>query len=179
MKLRIVNDDGRGFNTKVYIDDQDVSECFRAVRIEAGLTGPVTAELEAVACEVQVGDVLQLKLPNEGTRDLLIKHGWTPPAEPVEVPVVRRKTAGVLKSKTVRGAVHDPLDIEADLFTADGEQISGRELLNRFFERVQREWEPGEGDELTVNRAYDMFGNPVPGKRTYSLTLTLGTDRDQ
>jgi hypothetical protein len=178
VKLRIVNTDGRGINTKVFIDDQDVSECFRAVRVEAGISGAVTAELEAVACEVEFNDVAQLKLPNDTTRELLIKHGWTPPAEPVEVPVVvRRKTAGAMESTGPNSVyawdAQKPLDPVVDLFTDYGEPIGGRELLNRFFERVQRDWEPNEHDELTARRVYDERGREIPGRREYTLTLTL------
>lgn len=80
-RMRIVNDSGIGRNTKIFIDDVDVSGCFADVRITAGVKDVVVAQLEAILVEVEFEGVERLMIPFAGTRELLIKYGWTPPAE--------------------------------------------------------------------------------------------------
>lgn len=100
-------------------------------------------------------------MPVDGTRELLVKHGWTPPAEPKVVKAVRTTFP------------YEPLDFGLVDY---GEQIDGTELLDRFFDRVQQDWEPNDGDVLTVSRAFDEYGDPIPGKRKYILELTMDSE---
>src|SRR5882757_11416462 len=158
-RLRVVNTTGVGFKTKIYIDDEDVSACFNNVQVTAGLKDSVMVQLDALVCEIEIDNAQVLEMPAEGTRELLIKHGWTPPVEPVIVP------AATTVTRTHR---YEPLDSE--LFNY-GEAVSGRELVNRLMERVEQDWEPSDSDTLTVERVYDEDGLPIPGKRSYSLTL--------
>ena len=80
-RLRVENTSGVGYKTKIFIDEQDVSECFSDVKVTAGVKGAVTVELEALVAECFIDGHMQLKLVGDGTRELLIKHGWMPPAE--------------------------------------------------------------------------------------------------
>lgn len=52
-RVRIVNDSGLGYETKVYIDDVDVSDCFSRVTLTADSRHAVTAELGVPACAVE------------------------------------------------------------------------------------------------------------------------------
>jgi hypothetical protein len=101
------------------------------------------------------------KMPVDGTRELLVKHGWTPPVEPKVVKAVRTTFP------------YEPLDFG---LVEDGESVGGVELLSRFFSRVQQDWEPNNGDVLTVFRAFDEDGDPIPGKRKYILELTMDSE---
>lgn len=83
LSLRIVNSGGIGRNTKIFIDDQDVSSCFSAVKINADISGSVQAELEAVIVEIEFEGGKELRMPFAGTRELLIRHGWTPPVQEI------------------------------------------------------------------------------------------------
>lgn len=157
-RLRLVNATGIGPDTKVYIDDVDVSSCFNRALIKAPLYGGVEVELNAVICEVEVDNALRLEMPAEGTREILIKHGWTPPVEPVKIPV---------ENKVVP---YEPVD--HDLMVM-GESVSGRELIERLFGRIQDNWEPNLDDSLTVTRTYRENGTPIPGRRTYTLQVTM------
>lgn len=160
-RIRIVNDDGRGFMTKVFIDGQDMSECFSGVKVSAGTTGGLDVELDVVASAVDVcgGSLLRT---SDATRELLIQHGWTPPAEPVLVPVETRHA--MVPSR------FEPL--VPGLF-ADDEPVNGHEVVQRFYERLSAEWEPGEDDRFTVSRVYDDTDQVVPGKTRYTLAVTL------
>lgn len=166
-RVRIVNDDGRGMQTRIYIDDQDVSSCFSAVTVKAGVRTAVTAELEVVAAAVDFEGFEHLRFPNGETRELLIRHGWTPPASPAVVPSMR--------------VTHARPKFEDDSLVAEfGEPqvpVSGRELVDRFIETLQSEWEPGADDSLTVSRVFDPDNNPIPGRRVYTLKVTV--DRDE
>jgi hypothetical protein len=183
-RLRVVNTDGRGFKTQVYIDDRDVSDCFSNVTVNAGVTGAVRVELEALVCEVCVDsadNLMQVTMPGDATHDLLVRYGWTPPAEPVTLPATSVRKVddsttldpGLFASSRGR----NKLLVEDELFTT-GEPTTGRELLDRFFEQVQHNWEPSEGDTLQVARVDSFDGTPVPGLRRYTLSLTLDTGDD-
>lgn len=159
-RLRILNGSGVGYKTEIYIDGQDVSGCFNRVEITCDLNGTVSATLTATVCEVTAGgDMTQLVMPDARTADLLVSYGWTPPAEPV-----------VVEHSRVRASVVEPLDNE--LFT-HGEAVTGRDLLNKFISRLQSEWAPNEDDTLTVSRVRDLDNVPIPGKREYTLSVTL------
>lgn len=80
-RLRVENTTGNGWQTKIFIDDVDVSTCFNNVRVTAGLKDAVVVELDAIMAECIVDGHLQVKMPVDGTRELLIKHGWTPPSD--------------------------------------------------------------------------------------------------
>lgn len=69
-----------GYMTKVFIDDVDISGCIESVQVDAHRKGIVTATLGVVVNEVEVEDHMELRFLNEA-RELLIKHGWTPPAQ--------------------------------------------------------------------------------------------------
>lgn len=157
-RLRVVNTTGAGFHTQVFIDDQDVSSCFNAATITTTLRGPVEVQLNAIICEIEIDNAMSLRMPNEGTRELLIKHGWTPPAEHVVVPAVHKHVP------------YEPLD--HDLMDAST-PISGNDLMDRFIERVRSDWTPNEDDSLTVSRVYDEDGDVVAGKFVYTARVTM------
>ena len=157
-RLRVVNTSGVGYQTKIYIDDVDVSECFNDVTIRANLYDAVQVQLNATVVEIEVDNALQLTMPFEGTHDLLVKHGWTPPTKPVEVPVVRD--------------LPDLEPLDEELFDYSG-PMRGQELVDQFLTRVKREWTPNEGDTLSVSRVVDERGVPVLGKREYVLKVTM------
>lgn len=159
-RVRIENASGIGYQTKIYIDDQDVSGCFNSVTITCDLNGTAHATLHATAVEIAAGgEMLQLELPDERTAALLVKYGWTPPAQPVLVEYERRHSV-----------VTPPL--EHELFTP-GERVSGRELMDRFIERLRSEWAPDENASLTVARVRTDDGEIVAGKRAYTLEVVL------
>lgn len=152
--------------TRVFIDDHDVSECFNAVKLSADIRGGMAAELSALAVAVDVSGIEQLRMPADATRDLLIRHGWTPPAEPVVVPAttqIRTNGETVAYESVAPGLIDDN----------HVGPVSGRDLLDRFITRIQNEWEPGDNDTLTIERVTDDNDQPVPGKRRYTLQLTL------
>lgn len=88
MAFKIWNDGNYGRDCHVEIDGEDVSGNFQSLRITAGIKAAVEIELDPIVVEVPAG---RFKQPEEGpvrlifgtkdTRDLLIKHGWTPPKE--------------------------------------------------------------------------------------------------
>lgn len=169
-RVRIVNRDGRGLMTQVFIDDVDVSSCFSGVNIKAGVHNAVTAQLEAVVVAVDFDGVEHLRMPAaETTRELLIRHGWTPPAEPVEVPSETRAiNASILSEnewETLRRAMLGSAD--------DCPAVGGRELLDQFLERLESEWEPKEGDTLSVERVKDEHGNSLDDRLRYTLQVVL------
>jgi DNA-binding transcriptional regulator YiaG len=154
--------------TKVYIDGQDVSECFSAVKIKASTEGALVAELDAVAVAVDVHDVEQLRIPSDVTRDLLVRHGWTPPAEPVTVVSEQHR-------------IQLPTNFEplAPGLFGDDEPVRGHELVERFYERLRDDWEPGDDDRFTIERVFDEDNQPVPGKTRYTLAVVLDSERPQ
>jgi len=82
MKFKIWNDSNAGRNTHVEIDDEDVSGLFSDLRITADINSVVQVELDMCIAEQRRFDrPAKLIFPAAGTRELLIKHGWTPPAE--------------------------------------------------------------------------------------------------
>lgn len=159
-RLKVVNTSGAGHKTKIFIDGRDVSSCFDDVQVSIPLRGGVGVKLNAVLAELEIEDAYVLELVGDDTRELLIKHGWVPPAERVRVPVVHKTRAP-----------YEPL--LDDELVPDGVPVSGRDLVDQFMERVQRDWQPGDGDTLTVTRLYDDNDDPIPGKRQYTLTVTM------
>lgn len=157
-RLRVVNNTGIGPDTKIFIDDQDVSSCFNSVAVKTDVGTGVTVELNAICCEVEIGEAMHLRMPVDGTRDLLIKHGWVPPVEPVEVPAEKIVTP-------YESIIHDLVE--------PGETISGEDLIERFFERVKEKWTPNLDDTLTVTRTRRGNGTLIPGRRTYTLRVTM------
>lgn len=88
-RLRIVNTTGVGHKTQIFIDDQDVSTCFSSATIKTDLNNLVQVELEAVVVEIDFDGTKEIRMPMPGTREILIRHGWTPPAQTdLEVPPV-------------------------------------------------------------------------------------------
>lgn len=78
-KLRITNKGGVASRTRVELNGVDISEHCQGVRFGAQVKDVCQATLDLLVGEVEIdGDVL-LRMPDEATRDLLIKHGWTPP----------------------------------------------------------------------------------------------------
>jgi hypothetical protein len=81
--FKIWNDSDAGRHTHIEIDGVDVSGQFNDLRITADVKSAVQVELDMCVAEVRKreGEPAKLRFPMEGTRELLIKHGWTPPAE--------------------------------------------------------------------------------------------------
>lgn len=79
-RLRIVNTSGAACTTKIFIDDQDVSSAFNGFTVKAGLYGGVCVQLDAPIAELELeGDATALDFPRPETREMLVRHGWTPP----------------------------------------------------------------------------------------------------
>lgn len=160
-RLRIVNSSGLGHQTQIFIDDVDVSDCFNSLTVNTSVDSGVEVQLNAIICEFEVENALRLRMPVDGTRELLIKHGWTPPTEPVGIPVESR----VIPYESVGHDLVEP-----------GEQVSGEELIGRLFERIREHWAPNLDDTLTVERVYrETDGLPVPGRRVYTLRVTMNS----
>lgn len=70
-----------GYNTKVFVDDVNISSCVNDVQIHAGLKDVVTATLSVLVNEVEFQGELLAQVPQE-TREALMRLGWTPPSEP-------------------------------------------------------------------------------------------------
>lgn len=89
-RMRIVNTTGVGYKTKIFIDDVDVSDCFSDLRVIVGLKDTVKVEMEATVVAIDFEGVEEIRMPLSGTRELLIRHGWTPPVQSIsdEVPPV-------------------------------------------------------------------------------------------
>lgn len=163
-RLRVVNEDGLGFKTKIFIDDQDVSECFNKVSVDASLQGAVHVTLDAVVAELEFdGEYSVLHMPAQDTRELLIRHGWTPPPEED----VKVRTKSIRRNFSV-----EPL--QEELFDP-GVPKSGAELVDDLITKLKLDWVPGEygDDTLSVARVYDERGNLVDNMRTYTLKVTL------
>lgn len=158
-RVRVVNTSGIGHETKIYIDDVDVSGCFNNVTVNAALDGGVEVQLSAVVCEVEVDRALVLRWPGEDTRELLVKHGWSPPVEPVVVPAPDKQIIP-----------YEPIDHD---LLEPGESLSGEELIERLFGRIKDKWSPNLDDTLTVTRTRRRDGTLIPGRRTYTLRVTM------
>jgi hypothetical protein len=89
-RLKITNDGGAAWKTKITVDDQDVSNCFSGYRITGAVGEAVKVELDVVVAEIDFEGTKELRMPFAGTRELLIRHGWTPPAQAIteDVPPV-------------------------------------------------------------------------------------------
>lgn len=89
-RLKITNGGGAAWKTKITVDDQDVSGCFSGYRITGAVGEAVKVELDVVVAEIDFEGTKELRMPFAGTRELLIRHGWTPPAQAIteDVPPV-------------------------------------------------------------------------------------------
>lgn len=90
MPFKIWNDGDKGRMTFVELDGEDVSGKFNSLTVHADLHTPVTIMLDMPIDEIPAGPrwpggdkILPPRLifPIDGTRELLIKYGWTPPKE--------------------------------------------------------------------------------------------------
>lgn len=89
MAFKIWNDGNYGRDCHVEIDGEDISMHLQHLRITAGVKTAVEIELEPIVEEVPVGRFkgpddngpTRLIFGTKDTRELLIKHGWTPPQE--------------------------------------------------------------------------------------------------
>lgn len=79
-RVRIENTSGIGHRTKIYIDGVDVSDCFMDATVRLQPDHIVVADLTVMVAELDV-DGARLVFPVDGTRELLVKHGWTPPPD--------------------------------------------------------------------------------------------------
>lgn len=88
--FKIWNDSDAGYMTRVEIDGEEVSGNFQSLTITAGVKTAVEIELEPLVVEVPESRFstgfdddgpTRLIFGTKDTRELLIKHGWTPPAE--------------------------------------------------------------------------------------------------
>lgn len=80
--FRITNGTGLGRDTYVVIDGEDVSPDLQAVTVRASANGLVEIELEPLVTEAPAFGGRPARVVFGGaTRDLLIRHGWTPPAD--------------------------------------------------------------------------------------------------
>lgn len=89
-RLKIVNTGGAAWKTQITIDDNDVSSCFSGYRITGTVGEAVKVELDVVVAEIDFEGTKELRMPMPGTREVLIRHGWTPPAQEIstEIPPV-------------------------------------------------------------------------------------------
>ncbi len=67
-----------GWNTKVFIDDVDVSSCINDVQVHAHVKDAVRATLSVLVNEVEFQGEMVAQVPQE-TSQALIRLGWTPP----------------------------------------------------------------------------------------------------
>lgn len=88
MAFKIWNDGDYGRDCHIEIDGEDVSGKFQSLTVTADLKSAVKIEMDMPIAEVPVdrmwrGDDQPVRLifPIGGTRELLIKHGWTPPED--------------------------------------------------------------------------------------------------
>lgn len=82
MTFKIWNDSDAGFKTKIEIDGERVEHCFSNLAITAGVKDAVKIELDMpIAEQLRSDKPARLVFPLADSRDLLIKHGWTPPAD--------------------------------------------------------------------------------------------------
>lgn len=81
--FKVWNDSDAGYQTHIVIDGVEVSEQFNSLTITAGIKTAVQIELDMPIVEQGrfEGEPTKLVFPVGGSRELLIKHGWTPPAD--------------------------------------------------------------------------------------------------
>jgi hypothetical protein len=80
--FKIWNDGDRGYKTHIEVDGEDVSDKFDSLVVRADLKEPVRIELGMPIDEYRQDDQCpKLLFPGKGARELLIKHGWTPPKD--------------------------------------------------------------------------------------------------
>jgi hypothetical protein len=87
-ELRVVNDTGKGRDTRVYIDGEEVTSNFDGARIAISVEAKSAVEitLNPLVYEIDTG-TFEVTEKNtklvffEQTRDLLVKHGWVAPSE--------------------------------------------------------------------------------------------------
>lgn len=81
--VRIENDTGVGFKTKVFIDGVDVSSCVTDAVIHTPVDGVVTATLKVLVSELEIDGAkttMESFTVRPGAQELLVRNGWTPPA---------------------------------------------------------------------------------------------------
>jgi len=89
MAFKIWNDGNAGHNCHIEIDGEDVSHIFRALSITADIKSVVRIEMDPVVAEVPKRRFdsdpddgrTRLIFGTKDTRELLVKHGWTPPED--------------------------------------------------------------------------------------------------
>lgn len=129
-RLKIVNTTGVGRTTQIFIDDQDVSTCFSSASIKTNVNGAVLVELEAVVVEIDFEGVKELRMPFTGTREVLIRHGWTPPiqtdleAPPVDLDESLAQSLGELAAKVRRHGA-EAFSVHRSAETDDGATDNG------------------------------------------------------
>lgn len=76
-----IESDGKPSSTRVELNGQDISNltCGATVKVAIGEIPRIELDLLAVEVTSKTGDA-EIYLPQE-TQDLLVKFGWTPPAE--------------------------------------------------------------------------------------------------
>lgn len=81
--FKIWNDSGKGRDTHIEVNGREVSDAINRIEISAAVEGLVKIELDLPIVEQAVTseDKPARLFIHEPTRDLLIKWGWTPPAE--------------------------------------------------------------------------------------------------
>ena len=81
MTKRITIHDAGGLNQSVHLDGEDISSAIRGLTYHAEAWQPPKVELDLAVVEWDADlDDARLHIP-DATRDLLIRFGWTPPAE--------------------------------------------------------------------------------------------------
>lgn len=129
-RMRIVNKSGVGFKTQIFIDDVDVSDCFTDLKIVVGLKDAVKVEMEAVVVEIEFEGVNEIRMPFEGTREMLIRHGWTPPAQtdleapPVDLDESLAESLDELAAKVRRHGA-EAFSVHRSAETDDGQTENG------------------------------------------------------
>jgi hypothetical protein len=89
MSFKIWNDGDSGRNCHIEIDGEDVSASFHHLQIVAGLKTAVEIELDPIVAEVPErrfdsdpdDGATRLVFGTAETRELLVRHGWTPPSD--------------------------------------------------------------------------------------------------
>jgi len=82
MAFKVWNDGVYGRTTHIEIDGEDVTGKFHQLVITAGIDGMVDVALGMPVAEQNLpGRPARLAFPVAGQRELLVKHGWTPPAD--------------------------------------------------------------------------------------------------
>ncbi len=79
----ITNETGRGRDTRIVVDGEDISGACQHLTIEADVEGPISVEVTPGVfehCHSTDPDVPARLFIINAARELLLKHGWTPPA---------------------------------------------------------------------------------------------------